>query len=144
MASNWAALLQTIEMPELAEDERFRTQADRMRNNDALMSIFYTWAADKETRAVYARAGQTRSPVAYVHDMQDLLDSPQLRARGFLRQIEHPETGPLTYAGPPFQMSATPARDGRAPLLGEHSAKLLTELGLNEAAITALRANGVT
>ena len=76
--------------------------------------------------------------------MQDLIDSPQLQARSFLRQIDHPETGPLTYVGPPFQMSATPARDGRAPLLGEHSADLLAELGLDEAEITALCSDGVT
>lgn len=143
MASNWDALLQTIDMPELAQDQRFRTQADRMRNNDELTGIFYTWAADKQKREVYPRAGQTRGPVAYVHDMQDLIDSPQLQARGFLRQIDHPETGPLTYAGPPFQMSATPARDGRAPLLGEHSADLLAELGLDEGEIAALRSDGV-
>ena len=143
MASNWDALCQTIEMPELIDDERFRTQADRMRNNDELIGIFYAWAADKQKREVYARAGQTRGPVAYVHDMQDLLDSPQLQARGFLREIDHPETGPLTYAGPPFLMSATPARDGRAPLLGEHSAELLAELDVDADEITSLRAEGV-
>jgi crotonobetainyl-CoA:carnitine CoA-transferase CaiB-like acyl-CoA transferase len=49
----------------------------------------------------------------------------------------------LTYAGPPFQMSATPARDGRAPLLGEHSADLLAELGLGEGEIAELRTDGV-
>lgn len=143
MASNWRPLLETIGMEELADDPRFRTQADRMEHNDELMSIFYGWAADQRKKDVYARAGAHRGPIAYVHNMQDLLDSPQLATRGFLRTIDHPETGPLTYVGPPFQMSETPARDGRAPLLGEHTSDVLTEAGFDAGRIAALREAGV-
>ncbi len=143
MASNWVPLLQTIGMEELADDPRFATQAARIENNDELMSIFYAWAGSQKKKEVYARAGEMRGPIAYVHDMQDLVDSPQLKARRFLRTIDHPETGPLTYVGPPFEMSETPARDGRAPLLGEHTTEILAELGLDEERQAALRAEGL-
>ncbi len=128
MPSNWIPLLQTLGMEALSEDPRFKTQADRGKHNAELVEIFSAWAASQKKKAVYARAGELRGPIAYVHDMQDLLDSPQLTARGFLRSIDHPQTGPLTYMGPPFEMSETPARDGRAPQLGEHNDEVLAEL----------------
>jgi len=143
MASNWLPLLETIGMPELGDDPRFATQASRIENNDELMGIFYAWAAGQNKKEVYARAGETRGPIAYVHDMQDLMDSPQLQSRGFLQTIDHPETGPLTYVGPPFQMSETPARFGRAPLLGEHTVTILTEAGFDQTRIDELRGEGV-
>lgn len=143
MASNWQPLLQTMELEQLGDDPRFATQTSRIQNNDDLMAVFYAWAADKRKKDVYARAGRMRGPIAYVHDMQDLLDSPQLVARKFLREIDHPEAGTLTYTGPPFQMSETPARDLRAPLLGEHSAEVLAELGVDAADLAALQANAV-
>lgn len=143
MASNWDALMQVVAEPAIANDDRFATQASRFQHNDELTALFYAWAAGKRKREVYARAGRLRGPIAYVHSMQDLLDSPQLQARGFLRQIDHPATGPLTYVGPPFQMSQSPARDGRAPLLGEHTTGVLSELGYDAADQVRLRAAGV-
>ena len=143
MARNWKPLLDLMGMPELSEDPRFATQVARLEHDDELKAIFYGWAADQTKREVYQRAGKMRAPVAYVHTMQDLIDSPQLAARGFIRRIAHPETGPQTYVGPPFQMSATPARDGRAPLLGEQTAAVLGELGLQAADLERLRGQGV-
>ena len=80
--------LQTLGMESLADDPRFKTQADRGKHNAELVEIFSAWAATQKKKAVYARAGELRGPIAYVHDMQDLLDSPQLTARGFLRTID--------------------------------------------------------
>jgi crotonobetainyl-CoA:carnitine CoA-transferase CaiB-like acyl-CoA transferase len=127
MARNWAPLAETMGMPELATDERFRTQRARMEANDEIVAILYAWAADQKKKEVYARAGTMRGPIAYVHTLEDLLQSPHLRARGFLHEVDHPRAGRLVYPGNPFSMTDSPWRAGRAPLLDEHRAEIVRE-----------------
>ena len=91
-------------------------------------------------------------PVAFVHTLQDLLDSPQLQERQYFQEIDHPQAGRLTYPGPPFRMSGLPLRQaqgrpwqaGRAPMLGEHNVDIYCgELGLSREELSILRASGV-
>jgi crotonobetainyl-CoA:carnitine CoA-transferase CaiB-like acyl-CoA transferase len=130
MARNWAPLAETIGIPELATEERFRTQRARMQSSDEIVAMLYAWAADQQKKAVYARAGTMRGPIAYVHTLEDLLQSPQLEARGFFQEVEHPRAGKLIYPGNPFSMSDSPWRAGRAPLLDEHRGEVLKEVDL--------------
>jgi crotonobetainyl-CoA:carnitine CoA-transferase CaiB-like acyl-CoA transferase len=75
--------------------------------------------------------------------MGDLFESPHLRARNYFQELEHPLAGTLTYPGPLFRMSDTPTVPRRAPLLGEHTEEVLTELGLETQDINVLRGTGV-
>src|SRR5262249_21590820 len=95
------------------------TPAARLQHNDELSALFTAWAADQHKKEVYNRAGPMRGPVAYAHSLQDLRDSPQLAARGYWHELDHPVAGRLTYPGAPILMSDSPWRAGRAPLLGE-------------------------
>jgi crotonobetainyl-CoA:carnitine CoA-transferase CaiB-like acyl-CoA transferase len=79
-------------------------------------------------------------------DINDVVDSEQLAARGFWVAVEHPELGEtLTYPGPfvnPSETEMTIRR--RAPLIGEHNAEIyLDELGLSRAALTDLEQAGL-
>lgn len=144
MPRNWPALLQLTEMEWMIEDERFRDQAARLQHEDELRALLYAWTADKTKKEIYERAGSMRAPVAYVHDMADLLASPQLAARGYFHALEHPLAGTLTYPGAPFLMSATPWREGRAPLLGEHNRAVYGGLlGLSEDDLAVLHGQGI-
>ncbi|MGH2603872.1 MAG: CoA transferase, partial [Dehalococcoidia bacterium] len=136
MPRNWAPLAEVMEMPHLATDERYATQRARMQHNDELVATLYAWAADQTKKEVYARAGTMRGPIAYVHTLEDLLDSPHLHARGYFHQIDHPTAGRLTYPGAPFSMTDSPWRAGRAPLLDEHREVILADL-TRFAALTA-------
>jgi len=143
MPRNVPPLFNVMDMPELVDDPRFNSGAARLANDDDLTALIYAWAADKPKREVYERAGSMRGPIAFVHNMADLLESPQLAARGFLRELDHPAAGRLTYPGPPFAMSASPGRIERAPLLGEHTASVLRErLGLSDEDLRVLSGQG--
>ncbi|MBI5946549.1 MAG: CoA transferase [Chloroflexi bacterium] len=140
MPRNWKPFTDAIGRPDLFDDPRFVTQAARTVNNDDLMAEFYAWAAGETKREVYERAGRMRAPIAFVHTMKDLMESPQLNARAFLTRIDHPVAGEATYPGPPWWMGPDGWQAGRAPLLGEHTEEVLA--GVATAAFPATAAGG--
>jgi crotonobetainyl-CoA:carnitine CoA-transferase CaiB-like acyl-CoA transferase len=143
MPRNWKPFTEAIERPDLFEDPRFVTQADRTVHNDELMAEIYAWAAGETKHEIYEKAGRMRAPISFVHTMADLIESPQLNARGYLRRIEHPIAGAATYPGPPWWMGPDGWNAGRAPLLGEHTDEVLREVGGLSAAEIARARVGV-
>jgi len=144
MPRNWPWFARAMGREELIEDPRFRDNYSRLQNNDELEAIVYAWAAGKKAKEVYQQAGAARAPIGFVHTLGDLLESEQLRAREYFREVEHPVAGRLTYPGAPFRMSNVEWRAGRAPLLGEHNREVFCdELGLGARELSRLRAAGV-
>ena len=137
MARNWPPFAEATGHPEWLEDERFATAESRRAHDDELMAGVIAWAAGVSKKDAYAIGGEHRAPITFIHTMEDLLESPQLAARGFLRRIDHPVAGEATYPGPPWWMGPDAWRDGRAPLLGEHTGAVLAEAGLSGAEVAA-------
>jgi len=144
MPRNWKPFTDAMERPDLFDDPRFVTQADRGAHNDELTAEFYAWAAGQTKHEIYARAGAMRAPIAFVHTMADLLESPQLSSRGFLTRVSHPVAGEAEYPGPPWWMGPDAWTTGRAPLLGEHTNELLRDVaGLGPAELDRLARESV-
>ena len=80
-----------------------------------------------------------------VSTMKDILESPQLAARDFWRQVEHPELDTtITYPGAFATASGTPLQlSRRAPLIGEHNEEVYREMGLSVEEILTLKQAGV-
>jgi crotonobetainyl-CoA:carnitine CoA-transferase CaiB-like acyl-CoA transferase len=128
MPRNWKPFTEAIGRPDLLDDPRFATGALRTANNDDLMGELYAWAAGVNKREIYARAGAMRAPIAFVHTMKDILESPQNIARGTLTKLDHPVAGEATYFGPPWWVGPDGWRTERAPLLGEHTGQALRDV----------------
>ena len=142
---HWESLKVLMGRPEWAESELFATLLSRFQNIDALDVSVAAWVADQK-RDELAREGQDlHIPVFPVRDMQEVVESDQYRERGFLVNIDHPATGPITYPGAPFKFSATPWQvRSPAPQLGQHNAEVYGErLGLSAERIEQLRQQGV-
>ena len=130
MPRNFPALTRLMDSEWMLESEKFGTSAARLAHEDELRAMIYAWSADQTKKDVYKRAGDLRAPVAYVHEIPDLLESPQLAARNYFRGT--------------WQMSETPWAEERAPLLGEHTDQILSDqLGLTDADIAVLRGEGI-
>ena len=72
---------------------------------------------------------ENRIPCAPVLTMDEVLESPQLNARRWFRQIDHPRAGTFRYPGPPVRLHGSPMRVARpAPTLGQHNAEILGQL----------------
>lgn len=149
MPKNWPQLLDAMDAQWMAADERFADNRARLRNDDELSAQFFVWAGSVTKREAYERAGRARAPISPVNTVADLLGSTHLNARGFFREIDHPEAGTLRYPSPPARMQvrpdmpATPPEPRPAPLLGEHTADVLAELGLGPRDLCALSAASI-
>lgn len=140
------ALAAGIGRPELADDERYRTHRVRAANRVELNAVFADWARDRTCDEVIAALGPEGAdvPVARVASPAELLDDPQLAARGMIEHHAHPTLGEVVFHGNPLHLSDTePRRLPLAPDLGQHNAEVFAELGLGAADLERLAAEGV-
>jgi crotonobetainyl-CoA:carnitine CoA-transferase CaiB-like acyl-CoA transferase len=130
---------------ELIDDPRFADDEQRGNHSRALSAVMAEWCATRTREAVLAALAQAKIPAAPVFSPQQALNDPHIRAAGLLR--DRPVTGssqlaPL--APHPVDMSVDAPAFGRpAPALGQHTREILAELGYDDTAIAALRAQGV-
>ena len=112
-------LLALMGNPDWASAEMF---SDPAAHGPELNRRMREWFAQHTREWLYAEGQAHGVPIAPYYTPAEVFHSPQQRERGFYAAIDHPETGPLEYAGAPFSLDATPTTMGRAPLLGEHNA----------------------
>lgn len=141
----WDALCIGIGRPEIADDPRFATPADRFRNEAELNEIIAEWTRGRTKFEAMEHLAACGVPCSAVFDTADLLTHPHLVSRGAVAEIEHPVRGVEQFMAPPFRMSASRVEQTAAPLLGQHTDEVLAaELGLTAAELATLHHTGVT
>jgi len=139
----WRDLVETLGAPELAEDARFRTFADRFANKDALLPLLQARFATRTTSEWLDRL-RGRVPCAPVNDVRQALADPQVLARDMIVEVEHPDFGPLREVRSPVRTEGEIRHPARAPRLGEHTDQILREiLSYSDGTIARLRHAGV-
>jgi crotonobetainyl-CoA:carnitine CoA-transferase CaiB-like acyl-CoA transferase len=139
----WRDLVETLGAPELGEDTRFRTFADRFANKDALLPLLQARFATRTTGEWLDRL-RGRVPCAPVNDVRQALADPQVRARDMIVEVEHPDFGPLREVRSPVRTEGEIRHPARAPRLGEHTDQILREvLSYSDGTIARLRQAGV-
>jgi crotonobetainyl-CoA:carnitine CoA-transferase CaiB-like acyl-CoA transferase len=130
-----------IGSPRLTEPEVW---AEPRGHADEIDEALTAWLSQHTKAEAVRKAQELRHPFTEVLTPADLLKDPQLEARGFLVELEHPAAGTLKHIGAPFMMSGTPLTVQRAPTLGEHNREVLCgRLGLSAEELVALRDRGV-
>ena len=133
-----------IERPDLLDDPRFGGRTDRVQNRVALIAeIEKTTIA--ETRAHWLeRLDREGVPSGPINTYPEALADPHTLAREMVVDLVHPGAGAIKALGVPMKLSDTPgAVDRPAPLVGEHTAEILTELGYSDVEQRSLRERGV-
>ena len=148
----WAALAKAIGQPELLEDVRFTSMADRKLNEEALDAVLGEWCRRQDASEAESALGALGLTAARVVRLYDAYDGPDpiLRASGFLSQVTHPESGTHWLPGAPWRLRGRLGDEGSmdlrpSPCLGEHSREVLREeLGIDDARYAELVSKGVT
>ena len=136
----WQSFCTTVlQQPELAQDPRFASNAQRSANRDVLRALIVAAFAPYTTAQVQQRLDQASIANARVNDMQGLWQHPQLQAREHWREVDSP-VGPLRAPLPPGRHSGFAYRMDGIPALGADTDRILRELGLSAERIAALRA----
>ncbi|HSE03482.1 MAG TPA: CoA transferase [Methylomirabilota bacterium] len=138
----WRDLVETLGAPELADDSRFGTFADRFAHKDALLPLLQARFATRTTGDWLDRL-RGRVPCAPVNDVRQALADPQVLARDMVVEVEHPDFGTLREVRSPIRTEGEIRQPARAPRLGEHTEEILREvLGYGDGTITRLRSSG--
>jgi crotonobetainyl-CoA:carnitine CoA-transferase CaiB-like acyl-CoA transferase len=141
----WKTFCPAIGHPELMDDPRFAVNPQRTKNRkvliDTLQAIFMERTFE-EWETLLLGAG---IPFGALNNIAQLVEHPQVKARGSMVDIDHPKIGKTRVVGPVAKLSETPATiRSLSPSLGEHTAEVLRDfLGMDAAAIAGLRADGV-
>lgn len=135
----WLKLVEVLDDPELAADPRFKENAGRMGNLPALVEVLtkhFKKRTTAEWLALLERAGVPAGPVLSIREMHA---HPQTIAREMVPEVEHPVAGKVQTIGLPVKFSKTPGKVANpAPLFGQHTREVLTELGYSSEEIEKL------
>ncbi len=129
---------------ELADDPVLQNQFERRARADEFEPRLIAGYM-KQTKAELFHKGQSLGcPIGMTSDARDLATDPHLNEVDFFAEFEHPVIGTYKDIAAPVYLTGTPGvRHDAPPLLGQHTTEVLSKLGLSEAELSALRADGI-
>ena len=138
----WTRFMDWVQDPELIADPSLAEEENQYKRRDFIMARLDKWAARFTKTELVEEAQRRHFPASPVSTPLDLIDDPQLIARGFLKEIDHPEFGRIKFPeGAIASLVGTELTP--APRLGEHSTAILTQLGYSAYDRETLIAAGV-
>ncbi len=146
--AHWHNILRGIERADLIGDERYEDMSRRVTRCAEVDGIIAAWTRRRETREAVSSLRAHDVICGPVNDIDAILSWPHMRARGMIRDLEHPTLGTLDGAkAPGFPFRFSEMRGGYAspaPLVGQHNEEVLGGLlGVSEAECARLKEEGV-
>jgi len=134
-------LCRVLDRADWAGNERFATNAARVRNNPELTSLLTARFLDFARDGLITALDAAGVPCAPINSIPQVFEDKQVRHRGMLQHLPHPTAGTVPQVVSPLRFEQSPLRFDRAPpLLGQHTEEVLGALGLD---IRALAEQGV-
>lgn len=127
--AQFEALCTYLEIPEVASDERFRTNQTRVTHRQELIAILAPIIAQKSSPEWMTIFADAPFPVGPINSMAEVFQDPHIRAIELVKSLDHPTAGEVKVVGPPVVYSEAANRAQTAPpLLGQHTEQVLRDL----------------
>jgi crotonobetainyl-CoA:carnitine CoA-transferase CaiB-like acyl-CoA transferase len=143
----WLSLCAAIGRADLAADQELREVSRRMARHDELDEAIGAWTAQRADTEAADELQAAGVAAAAVSSMTTLPSDPQLRARHFLEEVDHPQVGATFVCGTNWREAGDwqPSVRSPAPLFGQHNREVLQGiLGLSDDDVARLIGEGVT
>jgi len=140
----WGGFCRAVGKAEWERDPRFATNADRVRNRQALILLVEEVFKGRTTREWLDVLHREGVPAAPIQRVDQVLSDPQVLLRKMVGSLQHPSLGRLPSLGSPIKVDGTMEVPlAPPPALGEHTQEILTKLlGYTQAQIEGLRGQG--
>jgi crotonobetainyl-CoA:carnitine CoA-transferase CaiB-like acyl-CoA transferase len=141
----WVGLCDALGRPDWATDRALASADGRRRHHDLMDDHLSAWCERRSGDDIVEALWSHGVPVAKVMQPHRQSELPQLAARGFFEDVDHPVNAKIPHSTMPFTSTRGPDQVHLqpAPLLGQHNRELLAELGLSDKDIDELEAHGV-
>lgn len=139
----WRRFCEAVGLESVIDDERFSTNTGRITNLPALYEVITGALATLTTADVVSRLDAKGVPSGPINDVAQLFADPQVADQGLRREVPHPTLGSVSLTGFPYHLSSAEVEVRLAPpLLGQHTAEVLGEVGYSAEEVAGLLASG--
>ena len=139
----WRTFCGVLGLESLADDPRFRTNKDRVGAREALRPLLVERLRTRPAAEWLADLKSAGVPCGGVRDFEQVLTDPQIVERAMVIALEHPVAGAIRQLGVPVKLGDTPgAVRTPPPVLGQHTAAILGELGYADGDVERLKSDG--
>jgi formyl-CoA transferase len=139
----WGPISELIGRPELADDPDWNTPSARLSKLDKMFALIEEWTEQHTKWEVMDKLNALNVPCGPILSTKDLIEDETLAANEAVVEVPHAQRGSFKTVGCPLKLSDSPVDVETSPLLGEHTAEIYGELGIDETELDELRAAGV-
>lgn len=139
----WAPIAKLIGRSELAEDPDWSTPEARLDKLDKMFALIEEWTSQHTKWEVMDKLNELNVPCGPIMSTKDLIEDETLAANDAVVEVAHAQRGTFKTVGCPLKLSDSPVQVESSPLLGEHTAQIYGELGIDESELDELKSAGV-
>ncbi len=138
------SLCDAVGLPDVKDDRRFLTKANRVEHGADIIAIFSTLFKQKPKEYWIDLLEKNGVPCGPVNNVQEVVESLPVQDREMVIEMDHPKAGKIKMAGSPIKSSLTPVSYRcPPPILGQHTEEILVSLGYSRDDIDSFKTDGV-